>query len=243
MLLDEVIDAHGGRRRWAKVTEVSAAFRVGGMLMAMRGKRGAFDCGISVATDRQSAIFEPFPRPGNTGVFDDGAVRILDAQGAVLGERERAREAFFGLSGLRRKARWSDLDALYFGGYASWGYLNAPFMFEGDGFAVSEGEPMEVDGERWRRLDVRYPEGLDVHSREQAFWFDDEGMLRRNDYTAEVVGGFARGCHLSWGFETVDGIVFPTRRRVQLRALGGPGSRALPGPPVVTIELDSISLG
>lgn len=240
-LLDEVIEAHGGRRRWGKASEIRAHARTGGLLMASKLKsRDHFsDYGLSVATDRQNMVLQPYPRAGRTGVFDQGTVRILGSDGAVISERENARDAFFGLSGIGRKAWWSDLDALYFGGYAMWNYLNTPFMFEGEGFEVSEGEPLEAEGETWRCLDVTFPEDFETHSREQRFYFDDQLMLRRNDYTAEVISSLAKGCHFTYDHRTFDGLVFPTRRRVQLR---GPGGRALPGVSVVTIELASIAV-
>ena len=39
------------------------------------------------------------------------------------------------------------------------------------------------------------PRSFDTHSREQTFYFDERGVLRRHDYVAEVVGGWAHGAH------------------------------------------------
>jgi len=241
-LLEEAIEAHGGARRWRRASEISAHLRVGGLLMTTKLKRrGHFsDCGLSVATHRPHAVFQPYPRPGRSGLFDGGSVRILDRDGAVLDERDDGRATFSGLSGLGRKAWWSDLDALYFGGYAIWNYLNTPWMLAGEEFESEEGEAIEVGGEPLRRLDVSFPAGFPTHSREQSFFFDADGLLRRHFYTAEVIGSFARACHLCSGHATFDGLVFPTRRRVALR---GPGGRPLPGPKVVAIDLASISVG
>jgi hypothetical protein len=238
-LLGDVVDAHGGMERWREVREVSARIRTRGLLMAQKLKRRRFDCGLAVRTDRQRSAFNPYPGPGRTGVFDEGSVRIEGDGRHLLAGRDRARDAFFGRPGIARKLWWSDLDALYFAGYAMWNYLNTPFMLTADGFTVEERSEVEVEGERCRGLEVTFPEGFHTHSRRQRFYFDSEGMLRRNDYTAEVVGGFARGAHFSWDHRSVDEIIFPTRRRVVLR---GRGDRLLPGPPVVTIELDEISL-
>lgn len=238
-LLEEVIDAHGGLPRWREVEEISARVRTGGLLMASKGPgRSRFsDNALAATSGHQSAVFQDYPRPGRTGIFDRGSSRLLAADGAVDAVRERARDAFSGRSGLRRKIWWDDLDALYFAGYAMWQYLTAPFLLASDGFEAEEGEGMDVDGEHWRRLDVRFPECLDAHCREQRFYFDSEGMLRRHDYTAEVVASIANACHFSYEPRTFDGLVFPTRRRVVPR---GPGGRPLPGPTIVSIELDSI---
>ena len=72
-LLEDVIDAHGGRRPWRRAEQVRAHVRSGGLLMRSKLKGNRFrDYGISIATDRQNAVFQPFPRPGKSGVFDDG---------------------------------------------------------------------------------------------------------------------------------------------------------------------------
>jgi hypothetical protein len=112
-------------------------------------------------------------------------------------------------------------------------------MLESDGFETAEGEPLEVDGETWRRLDVTFPEGFHTHCREQTFYWDESGMLRRHDYSPDVVSPHANGIHLSTDHREVDGIVFPTRRAVVPR---GPGGRPMPGPTIVSIRLDSIAL-
>jgi hypothetical protein len=240
-LLDEVIGAHGGRRRWGRVSEVRAHVRGGGLLMRSKFKHRQFsDYGISAATGRQSLVIEPYPKRGRTGVFEGDAVRIVGPDGAVLEQRERAREAFSGAAGLRRALRWDHLDALYFAGYAIWNYMNTPFMLEGPGFECSEGEAIDSGGERWRRLDVRFPEAMHTHCPEQSFYFDERGLLRRHDYSPDVISTHASATHLCEGHREFDGLVFPTERRVVPKA---PGGRVLPGPTIVSLKLDSISLG
>jgi hypothetical protein len=239
-LLDEVVDAHGGRRRWGSVNEIRARVRSGGLLMRSKFKYGNFtDYGLSVRTDRQSAALEPYPRPGRTGEFEGDEVRILETDGSIVTERDRAREAFFGLSGMPRKLRWDDLDALYFAGYAMWNYLTAPPLLEWPGVETSEGEAIEVDGETWRRLDASFPESLHTHCPEQSFYFDTRGFLRRHDYSPDVVSSHANAAHFCSGHREFDGLVFPTSRRVVPK---GPGGRPLPGPTIVSIELDAVSV-
>ena len=236
-LLDEVIEAHGGRKRWGRASEVRAQVRSGGLLMRSKGQGGCFkDYALSIDTRAPNAVFEPYPRSGSTGEFAGDTVRILDAEGGVESERENPREAF---SSFRRNLRWDHLDALYFAGYAMWNYLTIPFLFEWDGFEVAEGEPLDTGSESWRRLDVRFPEGFPTHCREQCFYFDAQGLLRRHDYTPEVVASFANAAHMVSGHRQVDGLVFGTHRQVLPKA---PGGRPLPGPTVVWIDLDSVAV-
>jgi hypothetical protein len=239
-LLDEVIEAAGGKRRWNKVKGISAHVRSGGLLMRLKGKADRFhEYGVSVTTKEQSAVIEPYPREGSSGVFDAGTARIEAPNGEMLAERRDARDVFSGLSGLRRDLRWDDLDALYFAGYALWNYLNGPFLFAEPGFEVSEGEPLAADGESWRRLDVVFPERIHTHCREQAFYFDPRGLLRRHDYHPDVVSSLANAAHLCDDHREFGGLVFPTMRRVVPKGLRG---RPMRGPTVVSLELDSIEV-
>ena len=100
--------------------------------------------------------------------------------------------------------------------------------------AGERGRSWEEEGESWRRLEVTFPEGLDTHSRRQSFYFDAQGRLRRHDYVAEVVGGWAQGGALLRRAREAGGLWFPTRRWV--RPIG-PGNRSLPFPTLVWIEL------
>jgi hypothetical protein len=237
-LLDLAIAGAGGRRRWRKVEGISAHVRSGGLLMRLKGQGPRFrDYGVSVATERQEAVIQPYPGEGSIGVFDAGAARIESAGGEVLEERLDARSAFFGLSGLRRRARWDELDALYFAGYALWNYLNIPFLFENPGFEVSEGDALAMDGESWSRLDVTFPEQVHTHCRKQTFYFDSRGLLRRHDYHPDVVSSLANAAHLCDAHLEVGGLVLPTERRVVPKGLRG---RPLRGPTIVSLSFDSI---
>ena len=237
-LLAEVIEAHGGLDRWRQVKAITARARSGGLLIRTRvpGTRFA-DYEITVDVRDERAIIAPFPEPGRRGVFDGGAVRIEGDGGEVIAERADPRPEFFGRSGLRRNFRWDALDSMYFAGYAMWNYLNTPFLLTRDDVEVRTGDPWTQDGERWRRLEVVFPEGFDTHSREQSFYFDESGMLRRHDYVAEPVGGWAHAAHHCAGHVEAGGLRFPTRRWV--RPIG-PGNRSLPFPTMVRIELDEI---
>jgi hypothetical protein len=239
-LLEEVIEAHGGGRRWGKAAEITTHVRSGGLLMRMKLRPRNFkDYRLSVSTEDQSAVFEPYPKEGLSGLWSGNSVRVLAANDSVFAEREEPRRAFAGRSGLRRNLWWDDLDALYFAGYAMWNYLNIPFLFERPGFETSEGEPIEVDGEQCRRLDVIFPADVHTHCREQALYFDSDGMLRRHDYHPDVVSSRANAAHLCEQHREIDGLMFPTSRKVVPK---GPVGRVLPGPKVVWIELDSISV-
>lgn len=241
-LLAEVLDAHGGLARWERASTIRGRVRSGGLLLRTRVPGNRFADGrLEVAVGEPHAAADPYPGPGRRGVFDHGAVRIETLDGEVLESRERPRELFFGRSGLRRNLRWDALDGAYFAGYAWWNYLNTPYLLARDGVRVREVEPWREDagGETWRRLEAHFPESLDTHSPHQVFYYDAELRLRRHDYTAEVVGGWARAAHMCADHVEAGGLRFPTRRWV--RPIG-PQGRPLPLPTLVALQLSEIEV-
>jgi hypothetical protein len=239
-LLGEVLDAHGGLERWRAASRIRVHGRTGGLLVRTRfpgNKLAEYDLQVSVHEPRSE--FSPFPEAGTRALFEAGGARLEADDGQVLASREDPRTAFSGLEGLRRNLRWDPLDATYFAGYAMWNYLATPYLLTREGVDVAEGEPWTEGGERRRRLEVDFPPGLDTHSAHQTFFVDDGGLIRRHDYTAEVIGGWAKAAHYCGDHREFDGLVFPTRRRVVPR---GPGNRALPGPTLVRIDLDRIAV-
>jgi len=239
-LLGEVLAAHGGLERWRATREIRARMRSGGFLIRTRvpGTRFA-DYRLAVSLPERRAIMEPFPQPGLRGVFERGSVRLERPDGEVVESRSDPRPDFFGRAGLRRNLRWDALDSVYFAGYALWNYLATPYLLARDDVETSEGEPWTQDGEIWRRLEAVFPDELDTHSRAQTFYFDGAGLLRRHDYVAEVVGGWAHGAHYCADHVEAGGLTFPTRRWV--RPIG-PGNRSLPFPTMVWLELAELEV-
>ena len=63
-----------------------------------------------------------------------------------------------------------------------------------------------------------------------------DGLLRRHDYDAEVLGG-SPAAHYAHEYHQISGIMVPTRRNVLLRT---PDGTAAPEPLIVTIELRDV---
>jgi hypothetical protein len=234
-LLEEVLEAHGGLERWREARTIQARVRSGGLLLRTRvpGNRFA-DYRLTAWVPEPRAVLDPFPRTGQRGAFERGEARIESDAGEVIDARADPRPAFFGLSGLRRNLRWDPLDSAYFAGYAMWNYLTTPYLLASDGVEVSEAGTWDERGEKWRRLAVRFPEGIVTHSTDQTFYFDAHGRLRRHDYVADVIGGWAKVAHYCADHVQAGGLVFPTRRWVRpIR----PGNRSLPFPTMVWIQL------
>ena len=235
-LLEHAIDAHGGMDRWRSAREVRVRLSSGGRLFDQRLPKWRHVSGEGrFLTDRPYVEFAGYGGPGRRAVFDDGAVRIEGPGGKVLGPREDGRAWFARFS---RRLWWDQLEGLYFRGYAMWNYVTAPFMLAGNGFALREGTPLQQGDEVWRSLVATFPPDIPTHSRQQTFYFDERGWLRRLDYTAEVIYSWATSANLCDDHKWLSGILVPTRRRVVPRL----GVRALPGPTIVWIKLEEFEL-
>jgi hypothetical protein len=216
-LLDEVVAAHGGAA-YDAAAEIEVDVSCGGWAFVLKRQRGALsDFTGTVSTAAPRVVLDRYPEPGRRGVLEHGSVRIEDEAGRVVEQRENPRSFFKG----RRNLWWDDLDLLYFGAYALWGYINAPFVFRTPGYEVEEADPWRENGETWRGLRVRFPEDVPAHSREQLYYFGEDGLLRRNDYTAEAFGNWAKAAHYCWRHKSFSGLVVPTHRKAMPRRRNG----------------------
>jgi hypothetical protein len=104
------------------------------------------------------------------------------------------------------------------------------------GLTVTEAPPSD---QGWRRLEVGFASDVHTHSPRQTLHVDSAGLICRHDYTAEPVGRWARAAHHCSEHRHFGGLVFPTRRRVHPRGLGG---RSLRGPTLVALDIDHIEV-
>ena len=60
---------------------------------------------------------------------------------------------------------------------------------------------------------MTFPPEIATHSTEQVFYFDKKGLLRRQDYNVDVLGG-APSVYYASEYKKSLGLVIPTHRRV-----------------------------
>ncbi|MGK5441099.1 hypothetical protein ACSNN7_04595 [Micromonospora sp. URMC 105] len=214
-LLEQVIAAHGGMQRWNELTSVSARVRGGGALWGLKGQEGVLDDVVTQAElHRQVARTTPFGRPDLRSVVTSDRVVIETGTGEVVEERDRPRDSF---AGHEIATPWDRLHLAYFNGYAMWNYLTEPFLLAAPGYRIEELAPHHEDGEVWRALRVVFPDEVATHSREQTYYVDAEGHVRRHDYVPEVFGpGAPVAANYSFDPRGYDGILVATRRLVYL---------------------------
>jgi hypothetical protein len=88
---------------------------------------------------------------------------------------------------------------------------------------VHEVEPITERKEVWRRLRARVPSHLATRSEIQDFFFGEDFLLRRHDYSVDVAGGFPAAQHV-YAYVEADGLRLPTKRRAFMR---GPDGQAI----------------
>ncbi|OBK36853.1 hypothetical protein A5658_05390 [Mycobacterium sp. 1245111.1] len=238
-LLDDVLATHGGLERWRAVTALTVHATFGGLLRTRFPGNRMTNVTARVRMADQLTVLYGFPRDDLQAIFEHGDVRIETSDGRLVAARSNARNAFTGVGAVRRAVRWDGLDAAYFAGYAFWNYFSTPLLLARDDIKVIEAGAWQEAGKRWHRLEVSFPGHLHTHSPRQTFYVDDDGLLRRHDYTAQPVGPWARAAHYCDHHRQFGGLVFPTRRRVRPR---GRRNRSLPAPTLVALDIDYIDI-
>ncbi|VWB60693.1 hypothetical protein BLA23254_02805 [Burkholderia lata] len=208
-LLELALAAHGGIDNWSKQHTVSAALDIGGAIWHVKGQPGLFhDIGVTANLRKQSVAIAA--AGGWHGSFEPDVVRIDSQHG---GAAETLRDPRASYRGQTQMTPWDRLHALYFTGYALWTYLTIPFLYTYPGFRTEELPAWEENGEVWRRLKVTFPDSIASHSREQISYFGEDGLLRRHDYTVDVMDG-APGANYASNYQEINGVIVPMSRRV-----------------------------
>jgi hypothetical protein len=235
-LRDIVIEAHGGIARWRRFRTIEGGMSVTGLLWDRKGWPDALkNVHVTAGIGEQRLSYHPFTGKGLHSVYRPDRVAIARADGTELKSRSNPRQAF---DGHKPETPWDDLHLAYFSGYAMWNYLNTPFLFLLPGVVTDELSPVEENGERRRRLKVIVPATIATHGREQLFHIDDNGLIARLDYSAEVTGGLPTA-HYTSGYRAFDGIKYPTTRRAYRR---NPDGTALTTTILVAIDISDIRL-
>ncbi len=230
-LLEQVLEIHGGLTQFSSYNKVYVKMKVGGALWALKGHPYIIsNSEFEIDLRKQSGGYLNFNNESGTYTnFSHDRVSI-ENNGKLVEELKNPRDTFAGHS---LETPWSVLQLIYFGSYAMWSYLTTPFLFTYPGFICKEIEPWHEAGETWRRLHVTYPEQMAYHSKEQVFYFDKHGFLKRLDYDVDIMGG-STAAHYAFDYKEFQGIMVPTRRHVYPRDSNG---QYMSDPLVVDIEL------
>jgi hypothetical protein len=209
-LLQMAVQAHGGLKRWNQVKAMQVAASITGAIWFVKSKGDCLkNVVMSVDTTKERLITD-FPGQDRRSIFEPERVAMEKSDGTLIEARDNPKSSF---AGQQRETPWDDFHVAYFQGEALWTYLNTPFLYTHAGFVTEEITSIQVESESWRRLKVTFPDHVKSHTREQVSCFGPDGLLRRHDYTVDILGG-ATGLNYASEYRDVDGIIVPTRRRV-----------------------------
>jgi hypothetical protein len=112
-----------------------------------------------------------------------------------------------------------------------------PFLLTMDGVSVEETEPWREGPEVWRVLRAYFPASIETHSQIQDFFFGEDLLLRRHDYSVNIAGGF-KASQLTSDYTVADGVWLPTKRRAFTR---GPDRRPVREMLMVSIDISDVT--
>lgn len=221
-LLADVLDAHGGLENWRRVTSLTAELSLGGPFWGARGWAGVYDeQTVTLDAQREHITFAPFTAADRVSTLDVDPERVTihTFDGQLVEERHEPRGTF-PLPFDDFTTPWDAIQVAYFTSAATWNYLTAPFVFAMAGVRAREIDPWREDGKTWRRLQVTFPPTIANHNADQVFYYDEQFMQRRMDYSPDVTGS-PPVAHYTHDPKRFGGFVFPTRRRVHLHDAAG----------------------
>jgi hypothetical protein len=209
-LLNLAVKAHGGLERWNEVKSVRMQASITGAIWHVKGKPDYLKNIVMTADTKSELVTTEFPGQNKLSIFVPNRIVMEKLDGTVIGTRDEPERSF---EGHKRETPWDDIHVTYFSGEALWTYLTTPFLYTYQGFKTEEIASIQVETETWRRLKVTFPDYIKSHTREQISCFGPDGLLRRHDYTVDILGG-ATGLNYASEYRDVDGIIFPTKRRI-----------------------------
>lgn len=235
-LLKLAVDAHGGLDRWNTFTRMVAPVSISGAIWDFKQQPGLLlDKTLEIDTQQQKLSITPFTGADLRSTFVPGRLAIETLSGKTVEEHENPLSLF---EGHTFATPWNRLHVAYFVSEALWTYLTLPFLYTYPGFVCEEIAPWREDGEEWRRLKVQFPSTVESHTREQVTYFGPDGLMRRHDYTVDILQGNT-GANYSTEFRDFQGIKLPTRRRIYAYDAQG---QKVPEPLLVSLDFGAIAL-
>jgi hypothetical protein len=234
-LLAKIIDAHGGLERWNGHEKVDATIVSGGGLFPLKGvPQDSNPRRVTVWLHEERSSVLPYGAPDHRTMFTSDRIAIEKVNGSLVAERYAPRDSF---AGHQMNTPWDPLHRAYFNGEALWTYLTTPFLLAMDHLRIEETESWREGAETWRVLRAYFPGSIETHCLIQDFFFGEDLLLRRHDYSLNIAGGF-RAAQLTSDYAEASGIRLPTKRRAYTR---GPDRQPILEMLMVSIDISDVS--
>jgi hypothetical protein len=210
-LLDFALEAHGGLKRWNEFRSLRADLSIAGAIWEVKSCPGLLtDKIFELQTHYEQVSITPYFEQGMRSVFVPDRQTLETLSGKIVEIRGDPEIAF---ANQARDTPWDKFHVAFFASEALWTYLTSPFLYTYPGFESEEIEPWDENGERWRRLRVTFPDHIVSHTKTQITHFGPDGLMRRHDYTVDILGG-ATGANYTTNYRDCQGLMMPMTRRI-----------------------------
>jgi hypothetical protein len=233
-LLALAVKAYGGLDRWNQLRSVRVAMSVTGGIWYVKSVPNVLQDIIVEADLHEEKLSIHYLDQKRRTTFEPFVVVSESDNGTILERRENPRASF---EGQTRETPWDKIQVAYFASEAFWTYLTTPFLYTYPGFVTEELAPWHENGEVWRPLKVTFPDNITSHTREQVSYFGQDGLLRRHEYTVDILGG-ATGENYAFDYKEYDGIMVGTKRRVYAY---DENKKMVPEPLLVAIDMKQVT--
>jgi hypothetical protein len=230
-LLDRVLRAGGDLDLWRKMRRFTVHMSIRGALIASRCAGVKLPEFVAEGDTHEPALeIIGFTDLDLRALYRPDWTALERPDGCRLHERRATPEE---LTRQLQSATWDHLHLAHYCGGLIWSYLTTPFVLAEPDVECEERGSMKVQVERWRRLEVLYPERLATQAREQTLYFDRQCLLKRLDTSAVHADG-TQIAHLFAGHQRYSGILVPTMSRVLTIEAGG---ALVDKPPLLDVEI------
>jgi hypothetical protein len=217
-LLEKAVRASGGLDLWRLTRRFTLHMSITGSLCATRcGTAQLRELVVEGSTQTQALEITGFTRADLRALYRPDWVALEGHDARRLMERQGSPEA---LRSELQSTTWDELQLAHYCGYLIWNHITTPFILAATDFETKELRRNIARGERLRQLRVVFPARVATHAREQTFYFDREGLLRRLDYPA-AHEEHTQIAQMFSGHQRFSGILVPTLFR--LLSIGAEG--------------------
>ena len=227
-LLARILDAHGGVDRWNGYEKVDATIVSGGGFFALKGVlQDSNPRRMTVRLHEERSSVLPYGAPDQRTMFTPERIAIEKLDGTLVAERHAPRDSFSSRPSQMSHTMGTPLASCLFQrrGPVDLSH-HAPFFFSRWMAVRVQRRPRR--GGRVRRRGTccvhTFPARIETHCLVQDFFFGEDLMLCRHDYSVNIAGGFGAS-QLTSDYVEANGIRLPTKRRAHTR---GPDQPADP---------------
>ena len=232
-LLKLAVDAHGGLDRWQQLKTITASMSITGGIWQVKSRPDVLKDIVVETSLHEEKVVTRYRDQNRRTLFTPREIVSESEDGKLFERRPNPRASF---AGQALETPWDDIHVAYFQGEALWTYLTTPFLYTYPGFVTEELAPWHENGETWRTLKIIFPDNIASHTRQQVAYFGLDGLLRRHEYTVDILGG-ATGLNYATDYQEFDGIMVPMTRRIYPYDAG---KHKLASPLLVAIDIKEV---